>query len=517
LVAIGTREPRVPTRGTPHDKALDLVRAAASLNGAIAILLGLGVLLRLRAYLANRSLWLDEVFLALNIVDRQFSELLQPLDEVQAAPIGFLFAERLAVNLFGTSEYSLRLFPLLCGIASLFIFWRLARQLLSPIGVVVGLAIFAVSRQLIYFSAEVKQYSLDVAAALLLWWAFARLETQLEQGWRGPALAILLGGIVVWFSFPAVFVLGGVGIHWLWQGLRLQSRTALLVRGLVGVAAVGSFMAAYLMAHSVNEHAMRDLWHRSAAPLLPRSLEDLAWFKAGIMTLTALPLGWTAVALVTLTALIGSLALWQHRRKWFWWFGGALTLTYLASALGKYPLAARLWVFLSPVIILLVAKGVEEVWRRTRATLPVLAPALTVLLLAYPMVSAGHQLLHPREREEVRPLLEHIRQHHKQGDVLYLYHAAEFATRYYAGRGLGFPGEVLVSARGRGNWYMYEQDLERLRGRARVWVLFSHVERRKGFDEEQLILQWLDRTGVRLDAERRTGASVYLYDLARRP
>jgi hypothetical protein len=462
-------------------------------------------------------LWLDEVFLALNILDRRFAELLQPLDDVQAAPIGFLFAERLAVNLFGSSEYALRLVPLLCGIASVFLFWRLARQLLPPVGVVVSLAIFAVSRQLIYFSAEVKQYSLDVTAALFLWWAFARLERQLEQGWRGPALAALLGGIVVWFSYPAVFVLGGVGIHWFWQGMHVPSRTALLVRGLVGAVAVGSFTVAYLTAHVVNEQTMQELWRRSAAPLLPRSLEDLAWFKAGIMTLAALPLGWTALGLVALTAFIGTVALWQHDRTWFCWFGGALMLTYLASALGKYPLAARLWVFLSPVIILLVAKGIEEVWRRTRPTLPVLAPALTVLLLAQPLVSAGHQLLHPREREEVRPLLEHVRQHHKQGDLLYLYHAAEFATRYYAGRGLAFPGEVIVSVRGRGNWSMYEQDLERLRGRARVWVLFSHVERQKGFDEENLILQWLDRTGVRLDTQRRTGASVYLYDLARRP
>ncbi len=45
----------------------------------------LGVALRLAQYLANRSLWLDESYIALNIVQRSFSQLLQPLDFNQAA------------------------------------------------------------------------------------------------------------------------------------------------------------------------------------------------------------------------------------------------------------------------------------------------------------------------------------------------------------------------------------------------------------------------------------------------
>jgi len=514
---IGLRELNASAGGGTVRNALGCVRSFVSLDRVATVLLVLGVALRLRAYLANRSLWYDEGLLALNIANRQLAELLQPLDNSQAAPLGFLFAERLVVNLLGTSEYALRLFPLLCGIGSMFIFWRLARQLLPPFGVVVGLAIFSVSRPLIYYSTEVKQYSVDVAIALFLWWALAGLETRLEQEWwRAPAITALLGAIAVWCSYPAVFVVGGVGMHWLWQAVRDRSRTALVVRGLVGVAWVGSFMAAYLTAHVVNEPTMRDLWHDldAAAPLVPRSSTDLAWFKAGGLTLSALPLGWTAAGLVTLTALVGGFALWSRHRKWCWWFAGTLMLTWLASGLEKYPLTARLWLFLSPAVMLLVAAGVEEVWRRTRGALPILAPALTVLLLAYPMLSAGHQVLHPREREEVRPLLEHIRLHQRPGDLLYLYHRAEIAALYYAGRGLNFPGQVVVGMRRNGNWYAYEHDLEKLRGRARAWFLFSHVDRPKGIDEENLILQHLDRLGVRLDAQRRTGASVYLYNLA---
>lgn len=491
------------------------LRSFVSPDRAIAILLGLGVALRLRAYLANRSLWLDESFLALNIIDRQFAELRQPLEYVQAAPFGFLYAERLVVELLGASEYALRLLPLLCGIASVFMFWRIAQHLCSPFGVVVALAIFSVSEPLIYFSTEVKQYSSDVAVALLLWWTFAGLETRLEEGrWHALALTGLLAIVAVWCSYPAVFVLGGVGVHWIWQAVRGRSRRALLVRGLVVVAGAGSFIVAYLTVHAVNEQAMRNLWRHAAAPLVPRSSADLAWLKAGAWTLSGLPLGQAAAGLVTLTAFVGALVLWRQHRRWFWWFAGTLALTWLASALGKYPLAPRLWLFLSPVVMLLTAVGVEEVWRRTRGGLPMLAPALTVLLLAYPAMSAGHRVVYPREREEVRPLLEHIQQRQRPGDALYLYYSTEIAARYYAGRGLDFPGQVVVGVEAGGDWYAHERDLEKLRGRPRVWFLFSHVRSPNGVSEEAFLLQHLDRLGRRLDMQRRTGASVFLYDLA---
>lgn len=78
--------------------------------------------MQLSQYLYNRSLWADEAVLALNIVNRSYLELLQPLDYDQAAPIGFLIVEKFAVQLFGDNEYSLRLFPLLSGIISLLLF-----------------------------------------------------------------------------------------------------------------------------------------------------------------------------------------------------------------------------------------------------------------------------------------------------------------------------------------------------------------------------------------------------------
>ena len=62
----------------------------------------------------------DEAMIALNIERRSYAELFGTLDFNQAAPLGFLWLEKAAVQLLGPSELALRLWPLLAGIAALF-------------------------------------------------------------------------------------------------------------------------------------------------------------------------------------------------------------------------------------------------------------------------------------------------------------------------------------------------------------------------------------------------------------
>ena len=96
--------PRRPALVTPGDG----VEMAASTSdfvrrGALAIL-AFGVA-RLVRYFADRSLWLDESLLTINLMTRSYRELLETLDYNQGAPIAFLWIERLMLDLFGDSEY----------------------------------------------------------------------------------------------------------------------------------------------------------------------------------------------------------------------------------------------------------------------------------------------------------------------------------------------------------------------------------------------------------------------------
>jgi predicted membrane-bound mannosyltransferase len=142
-----------------------------------------------RANCRARSLWLDEATLALNVLDRGFSSLTGELDFNQGAPVGFLFAEKVLTIFIGSSEYALRLFPLVCSLASIYLFSLLARRLLPDYAVPIALLLFATASGLIYYASVLKQYSSDVAMALFLT-LVAESIVDNGVGYRGTSLPL---------------------------------------------------------------------------------------------------------------------------------------------------------------------------------------------------------------------------------------------------------------------------------------------------------------------------------------
>src|SRR5262249_40755568 len=131
-------------------------------------IIAVGIVLRTARYLYDKSLWLDESYLALNFIDRSFGHLFGTLDYNQGAPLGVLLAEKSVVDVVGDSEYALRFLPFLAGIASLFVFYLVARELLSRGAMLIALVLFATMEPFIYYSDETKQYGFDVLATLCL-------------------------------------------------------------------------------------------------------------------------------------------------------------------------------------------------------------------------------------------------------------------------------------------------------------------------------------------------------------
>ena len=166
---------------------------------------------RLIRYLLRFPLWGDEAMLAMNFLDRDYAGLMRPLDFHQVAPLLFLWIELTAVKLLGFHEWSLRLFPLLCSIASLFLFHRLARLLLRGTALVLAVGIFAVTYSGLRYAAEVKPYGVDLMVSTLLlllavrWW---RQPDDTRWLWALAAVVPLALGL----SYPAVFVAGGVSL-----------------------------------------------------------------------------------------------------------------------------------------------------------------------------------------------------------------------------------------------------------------------------------------------------------------
>ncbi|HEV7705272.1 MAG TPA: glycosyltransferase family 39 protein, partial [Gemmatimonadaceae bacterium] len=221
-------------------------------------LVAVGIGLRLWQYLADTSMWFDEFSIARNITERSFGQLLtQPLGFQQTAPLGFLAMLKLSSTLLGPSDMSLRLFPFLCGVASLFVFLRVARRTLSGNAQPIAMALFALSSPLIRYSAELKQYGCDVLVILGLTLIALSLCARTPTV-RECVRAGILGAFSILISQAAVLVLAGVGaaltLRFLLRRRELPRRVVLVTVPIWACAAVIGLVTArhYMTAHTME-------------------------------------------------------------------------------------------------------------------------------------------------------------------------------------------------------------------------------------------------------------------------
>jgi hypothetical protein len=183
-----------------------------------------------------------------------------------------------------------------------------------------------------------------------------------------------------------------------------------------------------------------------------------------------------------------------------------MLLALLASGFKLYPFGERLLLFLAPSVLLLIAEGLERVRWLLRSQ-PRLAIGVWVLfsacLLYQPVVSAVKHVADPRVREELRPVMEYVRQQRQSGDWINVYRPAEPAFSFYAPL-YGF------ERRDYSVGLNPQTHPDIFRGRQRAWVVLSHM-RHDQSDDEAVLLAYLDSLGTQLDHIKRHGAAAYLY------
>jgi len=484
------------------------------LNGLLLV----GALLRIRQYLANRSLWLDESMLALNVVGRSFADLLKPLDYSQAAPLGFLLLVKAATQVAGQGEYGLRLIPLLLGIISLPLFYKVARDLLIPAAVPLAVALFAILVPFTYYSSELKQYSGDVMVVLLLLAAAYPPPASGTYSLPRAVGLVLVGGAAVWLSHPAVFTLAAIGVVLLLPAMVRRPRQNAASVGLIAASWLASFAATYYLSlRSIAANPVLSSWWSQEFVPPPVSKAAVNWWLnkfvdgSGVASIFADPAAFRPAGVALFAFLVGCAFMFVHHRQRFWLLTSPLLFVLAASALGRYPFAGRLLLFVVPLLVLLVAYGAGSVIQTAGRSAPAVGVILVGLLL-FPVVRSADNAIAPEGREEIKPVLGYVARNRQPGDLVYVHFAARPAFDFYAPRYAGFPEVVAGSRMDDVDYVAIESDLERLRHRGRVWILLSHT----GQAEEDFFVAYLDRIGKRVDAVTATGASAYLYDLGAR-
>jgi len=507
-----------------------LLKSDKSMNFRILgwFIIGFGILCRLRYYLADLSLGLDEATCVLNLA-RSYLELLFPVRPFPSEPVGYLLIQKFLMHTFGSSEYSLRLIPILSGIIALFLFYRLARSMLRPVAALIALGLFAISEPVIFYSAKLKPYESDIAITLFLLLLGNSFLLKKRPSWRDGLFLGIAGGLSMWFSHPAVFVLAGIGSCLIYRHIKGSTERDNTVSAIALGAWLISFAGLYLVAlrRLASYEILAAFWDGSFAPSPISVYAFSKWTVKTFFNSFVVPAGLPLNGIAAFVFLIGSIALFLRKRETLFLLISPILFGMAAAVARLYPFTGRLIFFIVPSLLFLAAEGIVEIRDAARSRLLLgrdaarprsipIGGILIAFLCLHPFLSATRNLISPRAFEHIKPVLSHVRDNRQADDVIYVYYGAYDQWRYYAKRYHFSERDYREGVRARNDLAAYKDDLERLRGKRRVWVVFSHVYRGSGIDEEQFFLSCLDICGTRLDEFRGAGSSAYLYDLSAR-
>lgn len=393
----------------------------------------LGVALRVIVYIANRDLWTDEVGLALNIYEREFTSLLSPLAYGQYAPPLFLWVIKFLTLLFGYSEQAFRLYPLITGIASLFIIHSIAKTILSQTISWYPVLLIATGIFYLRYSTELKQYMPDAFISLLLIFLALKTNTLKLNKKRFAAIWIMIGSIAIWQSMPSVFILAGIGLYYGTTYVRQRKLHDLLQLTIISLVWLIQFLLYYflVLTDDIQSDFLINFHDKYFLQLF--STSSNVWENNKLILETALSnaFGGSTFSLILnlLFLLFGwTIMIIKKDRLAFLLIFPVLTM-FIASALGQYSLISRLTLFCMPLMLLSAAIGMDFLIKKRAPYIN--ATIIIACFVAFVANQPQKVFSQPIVEENISAGLDYVADGGYTSEQLYIYTGAVNSYRYY--------------------------------------------------------------------------------------
>lgn len=394
----------------------------------------LGVILRGAVWLQQRSVFLDEANLIRNYIEKDYSALFGHLDYQQYAPPLFSVVTKFLLQVFGVNELSVRLFPLLCGVAMLFVFYDLARRFLSPFAALIAVLFVVFDKIFIDYATECKQYAIDalIAVTLLLLpqiLDFKRFDKKQAVLWA------MIGSLAIWFSMPAVFVLSGVSAYYLLLFYQNKNTKAMAQFGAVSLFWLIQFGVYFLLVLKTDAQSNNlQTFHKDyffAFPPLSMAQFNLMIKQIGGIIDRSIGITFLATFVATISFIAGIKTLWQTNKAHFLLLLLPIVLTLAASSMYYYSLIGRLILFFLPIFILIVFMGLDHIVQKMPL---IVSGILTVGFIATIVLQI--QILNPFERftndyAELREGLDFIKKEKQADETVFIAYGMAPVVQYY--------------------------------------------------------------------------------------
>ncbi len=394
----------------------------------------LGIIIRVSVYLQNRNLFIDEANVARNIYERGFAGLAGPLSYEQYAPPIFLWLTKFSTIWLGFGEQAFRLYPLLAGIASLFVMYALLKKLGAGNAAWYAIGMLAIGYIYIRYSTELKQYISDVLVVLCLLLLAVKTDIQKTTGSKFAIIWLGAGSMAIWLSMPSVFVLAGVAAYYFIHCIQHKAFKKMWLIAICGIVWLTQFGAYYkLILQTQAESSYLQGFHADYFLVAtPDSIKEWSHNMALCQVLLSEAAGATALALVFNVIAIVYAMVYLVRKKRA--VAALLILPGIAllfaAAINKFTLIPRVSLFIMPIILLLAAIGVGLMLLHKRRYINWVAAIIAfVNLYNHNMV---HFIWDKLETEEITDALDFVMENGiNNGNRLYLHNGAGPAFIYY--------------------------------------------------------------------------------------
>ena len=473
----------------------------------------ISIILILFVFISNRPLFLDSLNLALNVVEGTFSDLSKPLKYQQSAPILFLYITKFFTLIFGSSEYTFRLLPLISGLACLGFFGSILNRFVQSKYAIIGIFWLGTHSIFIRYSTEFKQYITDAFVCAFLIWMALRIKTLNK---RNVLFIGLVGAVSIWMSMPSIFVL--LGLLFYYSLLQLKSQNSQYPILLLATWFLINFILEYylILSPAIESDHMQNFHSNYFLQGKIWNLESIQHDFGLIESTLRIVVGKSTIAITTAMILIilSTYEFIKTKNS----FGLLLVVPILAvfgaSALGKYSLIERLMIFTVPLIMILILRGIQYVAFLLKTKSKWLKyMVFSIILLAFTVGIVQTQglkyFITPLEIEDNKSALIHIAQHKENTKTIVCSQFAYPAYSYYKSYDINYTKLKLGNAIAA----KHDESLVQLAynqcyiNKDDIWILMGHM-----IEEEitNLILE-LEKVGTIKNSYRTKCSAAILF------
>lgn len=371
---------------------------------AFWVILAIALGLRIYQFCLGRSLWEDEAHIANNFIGLGYKGLTKPLMNFQSAPVFFLFGVETFTRIFGMNEYALRLYPFLISLSVVPLFYFMVYSLTKDrLASLIGFLVYAVNMFFIYYASELKPYTIEMSAYILL--VYLEFTDNPFVAKHRNKLLIAAGVFCIFSANMTMVTFFCIGACRVLKWLRKESNWK------QDLPVLGSWAAAFLLnfflfiyKHPYSE-GMRAIWSHEFMSTKIFKADTWRFIKLKIdqnifedMLYVNPHYGFKYVlGFLLVVATVNLIRTKRYNLLILAWL--PVVVHMVLSMLQLYPIYYRFIMYLLPGIIVLISIGISEVFTFLKAKITVIPASLFVLYCIFCLIgqSVRNFPLHDKE------------------------------------------------------------------------------------------------------------------------